>query len=51
MEIYRDGVEIDILPDTAKCCADDAERNPLNINMCPIGEQCCSGDCDYYTEY
>lgn len=50
MEIYRDGVEIDILPETAKCCADDAERNPLNINMCPIGEQYCSGDCDYYTE-
>jgi hypothetical protein len=47
MEIYRDGVEIDILPETAKCCADDAERNPLNINMCPIGEQYCSGDCDY----
>lgn len=36
MEIYRDGVEIDILPETAKCCADDAERNPLNINMCPL---------------
>mgnify|MGYP000740872494 CR=1 FL=1 len=50
MEIYRDGVEIDILPETAKCCADDTERNPLNINMCPIGEQYCSGDCDYYTE-
>ena len=50
MEIYRDGVEISILPETAKCCADDAERNPLNINMCPIGEQYCSGDCDYYTE-
>ena len=50
MEIYRDGVEIDILPEIAKCCADDAERNPLNINMCPIGEQYCSGDCDYYTE-
>ncbi len=50
MDIYRDGVEIDILPETAKCCADDAERNPLNINMCPIGEQYCSGDCDYYTE-
>lgn len=51
MEIYRDGVEIDILPETAKCCADDEERSPLNINMCPIGEQYCSGDCDYYTEY
>lgn len=50
MEIYRDGVEIDILPETAKCCADDTERNPLNINMCPIGEQYCSGDCDYYIE-
>jgi hypothetical protein len=50
MEIYRDGVEIDILPETAKCCADDTERNPLNIDMCPIGEQYCSGDCDYYTE-
>lgn len=50
MEIYRDGVEIDILPETAKCCADDTDRNPLNINMCPIGEQYCSGDCDYYIE-
>ena len=39
MEICRDGVEIDILPETAKCCADDAERNPLNINMCPIGDR------------
>ena len=51
MEIYRDGIEIDILPETAKCCTDYEERSPLNINMCPIGEQYCSGDCDYYTEY
>lgn len=50
MEMYRNGVENDILPEIAKCCADDKERSPLDIIRCPIGEQYCSGDCDYYAE-
>lgn len=50
MEMYRDGIEICILPKTAKCCADDDERSPLDINRCPMGECYCSGDCDYYAE-
>ena len=50
MEMYRNGVEIDILPETSKCCADEEERSPLDISICPIGEQCCSGDCAYYAE-
>lgn len=50
MESYRDGVEVGIMPETAKCCADDEKRSPLDINVCPVGEQVCTGDCIYYAE-
>lgn len=50
MEIERDEVEIFCLPDSAKCCADDDERSPLDICMCPEGNRVCTGDCEYYSE-
>lgn len=50
MEMYQDGVEVYCLPDGAKCEADEEERNPLYIGMCPEGHRTCSGDCEYYTE-
>lgn len=50
MEMYQNGVEVIVLPDTAKCCADGEERNPLDIHICPIGNTECHGDCEYYTE-
>lgn len=50
MEINRDGVDILCIPDSAKCCADDKERNPMDIIICPLGNNECSGDCEYYTE-
>lgn len=50
MEVYRDGVEILILPDSAMCTADDELRNPQEITLCPLGNFECSGDCEYYAE-
>ena len=38
------------IPDSAKCCADDEERNPMDIINCPLGNDECSGDCEYYME-
>lgn len=40
--MYRNEVEIDILPETAKCCADDKERSPLDINRYRV---CYAGRC------
>ena len=50
MEVYRDTVEIFVLPDSAKCLADTENRNPQQITICPIGNLDCSGDCQYYSE-
>ena len=50
MEMYRDGVEVLILPDSAMCMADDELRNPQEITICPLGNFECSGDCEYYAE-
>lgn len=50
MEIRRDGTDVYVLPDTAKCCADEQERNPIDMPLCPERELFCSGECPYYTE-
>ncbi len=50
MEMYRDGVEVLVFPETAKCLADDEFRNPQDIERCHLGNYECDGDCDYYTE-
>lgn len=50
MDIKHDGVEILCLPDGARCCADEEGKNPLNIDICPMGYEDCGGDCNYYTE-
>lgn len=50
MELYRDGVEITVLPESAKCTADDEMRNPQDIIICPLGNLECSGDCECYAE-
>ena len=50
MEIYRDGIEILIVPESAKCIADEEQRNPQDIEICPLGCSNCSGDCECYTE-
>lgn len=50
MDMMQDGVEVFCLPDSAKCCADEEERSPLDIGLCPMGYLECTGDCDYYAE-
>lgn len=50
MEIYRNGVAVLVLPETAKCMADDKLRSPQDIEICPLGNCECDGDCDCYTE-
>ena len=53
MNMYHDGVEIMILPDSAKCTL--TGKHPLyEMTECPCW-RCeekdeCSGDCEYYTE-
>lgn len=50
MNMYQDGVEVMILPDSAKCLADEEERSPLDIYECPCGNETCTGYCEYYDE-
>lgn len=50
MNMTQDGVEIHCLPDNARCCADEEERSPLDVDLCPMGHDKCTGDCDYYAE-
>ena len=52
MRLFQGGGEVDVLPDCAKCTADEEQRSPFDIDDddCPIGEEFCSGDCYYYTE-
>lgn len=50
MDMTQDGVEVFCLPDSAKCCDDEEERSPLDIDSCPMGYYECTGDCDYYAE-
>ena len=51
MEMKHDGVNIYCLPDGARCCADDKERCQLDLDVCPIGNEECDGDCEFYEEY
>lgn len=50
VEMIDDGVEVYCLPDNAKCMADEEKRSPLNIELCPMGCETCSGNCFYYDE-
>ena len=50
MEMYRDEVEILILPETAKCLADEELRSPQEIMKCPLGNLYCNGDCECCSE-
>lgn len=50
MDMMQDGVEVFCLPDSAKCCADEEERSPLDIDECPMGYAECTGDCYHYAE-
>lgn len=45
MDVIYDGVEVLCLPDSAKCTL--ANKNPLNIDKCPDGHNCCEGDYPY----
>lgn len=50
MEMYQDGVQVFCLPDNACCSRDEKLRNPLDIDVCPIDNEICNGDCFYYCE-
>lgn len=50
MEMFQDGVEVMILPETAKCKADEKQRSPLDVDICPYGHDICTGDCIEYEE-
>ena len=40
-----DGIDIFMLPDLAKCMADEENRSPLILEECPDGEETCHPDC------
>lgn len=48
MDVIYDGVGVLCLPDSAKCTL--ADKNPLDMDECPDRNECCEGDCPYYTE-
>lgn len=48
--MIEDGVEIHCLPDNARCKADEEKKSPLDLNVCPMNYETCSGDCFYYGE-
>ena len=50
MEIYQDGVTVNILPDGAHCKVDEARRSPIDVEECPIGCDICAADCYFYEE-
>lgn len=50
MRMFQDFVEIMVLPDGAKCLADEECRDPLDIEECPLGYEVCSGNYSYYNE-
>lgn len=50
MDIYQDGVPVYVLPDVAVCKADAEKRNPLDIDVCPMGYDVCIGGCEKYDE-
>lgn len=50
VEMYQDGVEVYCLPTGAQCILDPDGRSPLELEECPMGKDCCSGNCEYYSE-
>ena len=50
MEMTQDGVRIMILPDGAKCEADEEKRSPLELQKCPLVNEECQGNCYWYSE-
>lgn len=52
MNMYQNGVEVLILPDSARCILDELGRSPLDMNEgdCPLGNGTCDGNCRYYEE-
>lgn len=50
MEMYQDGVRVYVLPENAICKADEYKRSPLDIEICPLGHEICTGDCYQYDE-
>lgn len=50
MEMYQDGVRVWCLPDGAHCYEDELGRSPLDMNECPLGNEMCNGNCQYYEE-
>lgn len=49
MEVYQDGVPVNVLPDCVVCKADEHRRSPMDIDVCPCGYEICT-DCYYYGE-
>lgn len=50
MEIYHDGVPVYELPEFAVCTADEKKRNPLLMDVCPMGYEECVDGCENYRE-
>ena len=50
MEIYNDGVPVYELPEYAVCTADEKKRNPLCMDVCPMGYEECFDWCENYRE-
>ncbi len=50
MDVKSDGVDCFILPDGARCKLDEDKEYILDLACCPLGNEFCSGWCDYYTE-
>ena len=50
MKMIQNGVWVYCLPDGAMCEADEEKRSPIDIDVCPLGYETCTGDCDQDTE-
>ena len=50
MEIYHDGVPVYVLTESAVCTADEKKRNPLFMDICPLGYEDCVDECEKYRE-
>ena len=50
MKMIQNGVWVYCLPDGAMCEADEEKRSQIDIDVCPLGYETCTGDCDQYSE-
>ncbi len=50
MRLFQDEVEVGVLPDDAHCKLDEDKKYILDLACCSLGNEFCSGWCDYYTE-